>query len=147
MTISAEERASRSAAAMWASDRASQWLGMSLDEVGPGTAAMSLEVCAHYCNGHGICHGGFIFTLADSAFAFACNSYNQSTFAQQNAITFCAPGKLGDRLTARAREVQRAGRSGVYDVEVTNQDGVLVAVMRGNSRTVKGQHFDEDDVL
>ena len=144
MTISAEERARRSAEAMWAEDRASRWLGMSLDDVGPGRAEMSLSVEEHHCNGHGICHGGYTFTLADSAFAFACNSYNQSAVAQQNAITFCAPGRLGDRLTARAVEVVAEGRSGVYDVTVTNQDGTVIAVMRGNSRTIKGQHFEED---
>ena len=139
-----EDRARRSAAAMWASDRASQWLGMSLDEVGPGTARMSLDVAEHHCNSHGICHGGFIFSLADSAFAFACNSYNQSAVAQQNAITFCAPGQDGDTLTAHAVEVVRQGRSGVYDVTVTNQDGTVIAVMRGNSRTIKGSHFKEE---
>ena len=144
MPITAEERAQRSAQAMWAEDRASKWLGMSLDRVGPGEAEMSLTVAEHHCNGHGICHGGYTFTLADSAFAFACNSYNQSAVAQQNAITFCAPGRLGDRLVARAAEVTRAGRSGVYDVTVTNQDGTVIAVMRGNSRTIKGQHFEED---
>ena len=130
---------------MWAADRASKWLGMALDSVGPGTCEMSLTVEAHHCNGHGICHGGYIFTLADSAFAFACNSYNQAAVAQHNSITFCAPGREGDRLVARAAEVTRAGRSGIYDVTVTNQDGVLIAVMRGNSRTVKGSHFEEEN--
>ena len=145
MTLTAEERARRSAEAMWATDKASKWLGMSLDAVGPGTAEMSFEVQEHHCNGHLICHGGYIFTLADSAFAFACNSYNQVTVAQQNAITFCAPGQSGDRLIASAVEVQKAGRSGVYDVTVINQDGVTIAVMRGNSRTLKGANFDEGE--
>ena len=145
MPITPQERAERSAAAMWAIDQASKWLGMSLDAVGPGTAEMSFEVQAHHCNGHLICHGGYIFTLADSAFAFACNSYNRVTLAQQNAITFCAPGHKGDRLTATAVEVTRAGRSGVYDVTVTNQDGTVIAVMRGNSRTIKGTNFDEEE--
>ncbi|MEM7424373.1 MAG: hydroxyphenylacetyl-CoA thioesterase PaaI [Pseudomonadota bacterium] len=129
---------------MWASDRASPWLGIEMVSVGPGTATLSLRVAAHHCNGHGICHGGFTFTLADSAFAFACNSYNQSAVAQQNAITFCNPGRDGDLLTAKATEVVREGRSGVYDVTVTNQDGTIVAVMRGNSRTIKGSHFEEE---
>lgn len=144
MSLSPEDRARRAAEAMWAADRASQWLGMALDAVGPGSSEMSLTVEAHHCNGHLICHGGFIFTLADSAFAFACNSYNQSTVAQQNAITFCAPGRLGDRLVARAEEVVREGRSGVYDVTVTNQDGTVIALMRGHSRTIAGQHFEEE---
>ena len=103
-----------------------------------------MTVEAHHTNGHKICHGGFIFTLADSTFAFACNSYNQRTVAQQNAITFCAPGQLGDRLVARAVEVVRSGRSGVYDVTVSNQDGTIIAVMRGNSRQIGGTHIEED---
>ena len=144
MTITPEERARRSAEAMWATDKASKWLGMSLDDVGPGTARMSFTVEEHHCNGHLICHGGYIFTLADSCFAFACNSYNQVTLAQQNSITFCAPGHKGDRLTAKAAEVQKAGRSGVYDVTVRNQDGTIIAVMRGNSRTIKGSNFEEE---
>lgn len=145
MPLSPEDRARRSARAMWANDRASPWLGMELGDVGPGAAVLSLKVAAHHTNGHGICHGGFIFTLADSAFAFACNSYNQSTVAQQNAITFVAPARLGDVLTATATEIARTGRSGVYDVAVTNQDGTTIALMRGNSRTIKGVHFNEDD--
>ncbi len=137
-------RAKRAAETMWATDEASKWLGLSLDTVGPGSAEMSMTVEAHHTNGHKICHGGFIFTLADSAFAFACNSRNQRTVAQQNAITFCAPGQLGDRLVAKAVEVVQAGRSGVYDVTVTKQDGTIIAVMRGNSRTVGGTHFEEE---
>ena len=139
-----QDRARRSAEAMWATDRASAWFGMALDHVGPGLAEMSLTVGAHQCNGHGICHGAVLFALADSAFAFACNSYNQRAVAHQNAITFVAPGHQGDRLTARAVEVVLAGRSGVYDVTVTNQDGATLAVMRGNSRTIKGSHFEEE---
>ena len=130
---------------MWAQDRASKWFGMALDDVGPGRAEMSLTVRTEHCNGHGICHGAVIFALADSAFAFACNSHNQSTVAQQNAITFCAPGQQNDRLVARAVEIVKSGRSGVCDVTVTNQDGTTIAVMRGNSRTIKGQHFEEND--
>lgn len=144
MALSAAERAERSAAAMWAADDASKWLGASLDAVGPGTARLSITVEKHHTNGHAICHGGFIFTLADSAFAFACNSYNRTTVAQQNSISFVAPGRLGDRLTAEAVEVVVAGRSGVYDVTVTNQDGVVIALMRGVSRTIKGVNFEED---
>lgn len=136
-----QEIAERSAAAMWARDDASKWLGASLDAVGPGTATMSMTVERHHTNGHDICHGGFIFTLADSAFAFACNSYNQVVVAQHNTISFIAPGALGDRLTADAKEVSRNGRSGLYDVHVTNQDGKLIALFRGASRAIKGQHF------
>ena len=145
MTMTPEERARRAADAMWAADAASKWLGMSLDEVGPGWARLSFTVEKHHTNGHDICHGGYIFTLADSAFAFACNSYNQRAVAQHNTISFLAPGRLGDRLTAVAREVTLAGRTGVYDATVESQDGTLIAVFRGNSRTVKGTHFDEPD--
>lgn len=139
-----EERARRSAEAMWANDRASKWLGMSLDEVGPGTATLSFEVQDHHLNGHDICHGGYIFTLADSAFAFACNSYNQTVVAQMNVVTFLSPGKAGERLTAVARELSRAGRSGIYDVVVTAPDGREVAQFRGHSRQIAGQHFEEE---
>lgn len=146
MALSAEEIARRSADAMWARDDASKWLGAALDAVGPGTATLSMTVEKHHTNGHDICHGGFIFTLADSAFAFACNSYNQLVVAQHNVITFIAPGHLGDRLTAQASEVARFGRSGIYDVRVTDQAGRLIAEFRGASRTVEGRHFDDTAV-
>lgn len=139
-----QHRAEQSAAAMWANDAASKWLGMRLDRVGPGTATLSFEVKDHHLNGHYICHGGYIFTLADSAFAFACNSYNELTVAQENQITFLSPGKGGERLTAVATETAKTGRSGVYDVTVTGADGRTVAVFRGLSRTIKGQHFEEN---
>jgi len=138
-----KERAERSAAAMWSDDGASQWIGMTLVSVDEGTAVMSLVVEKHHCNGHGMCHGGITFSLADSAFAFACNSRNQATVAQNNMITFTAPARLGDRLTATAREVSLTGRSGIYDVRVNNQDNVTVAEMRGLSRSIKGRLFEE----
>lgn len=139
-----EDRARKSAEAMWANDRASKWLGMTLDAVGPGTATMSFAVQDHHLNGHDICHGGYIFTLADSAFAFACNSYNQLAVAQENQITFLSPGRKGERLTAVAAEAAKTGRSGVYDITVTGGDGRKVALFRGLSRTIKGQHFEEE---
>ena len=138
-----QDRAERSAAAMWATDKASKWLGMSLDAVGPGSATLSFTVQDHHLNGHLVCHGGYIFTLADSAFAFACNSYNRTTLAQENSITYLSPGKGGERLTATAQEVGKTGRSGVYDVTVTGEDGRTVALFRGLSRTIKGQNFEE----
>jgi acyl-CoA thioesterase len=141
--MTAEEIARRSAEAMWARDDASKWLGARLDAVGPGTASLSMKVEKHHTNGHDICHGGFIFTLADSAFAFACNSYNQIAVAQHNTISFIAPGFRGERLTAHAREISRSGRSGLYDVRVTNQDGRLIAEFRGASRVIKGVHFED----
>lgn len=137
------ERAKKSAAVMWSDDRASSWLGMKLTDVDEGTATLSLTVQEHHANGHGICHGGITFALADSAFAFACNSRNQSTVAQHNSITYTAPASLGDMLTAKAREVSLTGRSGIYDVTVTKQDGTIVAEFRGHSRAIRGTLFDE----
>lgn len=138
-----QQVAEKSAEAMWARDDASKWLGLTLDEIGPGRAVMSMTVEKHHTNGHDICHGGFIFTLADSTFAFACNSHNRVAVAQQVSITFAAPGKLGDRLVAVAREVSLRGRSGIYDIEVSDIDGVLIATFRGLSRTIKGTHFED----
>ena len=139
-----KERAERAAQAMWAGDRASQDAGMTLTEVGPGAATITMSVRADMANGHGIAHGGYIFTLADSAFAFACNSYNKSVVAQHNSITYLAPGRVGETLTATATEVALAGRSGIYDVAVTGEDGRMVAQFRGHSRQITGQHFEED---
>ena len=139
-----EDRARKCADVMFGKDTASAGLGMTIDAVSPGGAVLSMSVRDDMLNGHGICHGGFIFTLADSAFAFACNSYNQLTVAQQNQITYLSPGQLGERLTATAREVSRSGRSGVYDVTVTGADGRTVALFRGLSRSIKGQHFPEE---
>lgn len=139
-----KQRAQKSADAMWAGDYASVWFGMSLDHVDEGMATISLTVAKQHTNGHGMCHGGVIFTLADSAFAFACNSRNQATVAQHNTITFVASGQLGDTLTATAREVSLTGRSGIYDVTVTNQTGATIAEFRGCSRSIRGTLFDEE---
>jgi acyl-CoA thioesterase len=125
--------------AMWADDEASRALGMELISVEPGRAVMTMSVLKHMVNGHNTCHGGYIFTLADSAFAFACNTYNQRTVAQHCSVTFLQPARLGDRLIARAMERQRAGRSGIYDVTVTREEGFVIAEFRGHSRTVEGE--------
>ncbi|WP_193140909.1 hydroxyphenylacetyl-CoA thioesterase PaaI [Meridianimarinicoccus sp. MJW13] len=138
-----KERAARAAKAMWSDDGASQWLGMTLVSVDEGTSVMTLLVEQHHCNGHRICHGGITFSLADSAMAFACNSRNQATVAQSNMITYTAPARAGDILTATAHEVSLTGRSGIYDVRVTNQKGETIAEMRGLSRSIKGQLFEE----
>ncbi len=135
--------ARRCADVMWADDNASRRLGMRLDAVGPGTATLSMTVTDAMTNGHGDTHGGYIFTLADSAFAFACNGYNQRAVAQHCSITYIIPSALGDRLTATAEEVSRQGRNGIYDVRLTNQRGETVAEFRGHSRTVKGTHLPE----
>lgn len=128
---------------MWRDDQASQRLGMTLDHVAAGVATVSMTVTESMTNGHGTCHGGYIFTLADSAFAFACNTYNQRTVAQHCSITFLAPAVANDRLRAVARETTRAGRSGIYDIAVTRADGAVIAQFRGHSRTVKGAHLPD----
>ncbi|MDX1779970.1 MAG: hydroxyphenylacetyl-CoA thioesterase PaaI [Thalassovita sp.] len=139
-----QERAERSAEQMWSTDKASQGLGMRIARIAPGEAVLTMIVRDDMLNGHHICHGGYIFTLADSAFAFACNSYNKIVVAQENTITFISPGKPGELLTATATEASRMGRSGVYDVVVTGEDGRKVALFRGLSRQISGQHFEED---
>ena len=139
-----QARAERSAQCMWDADRASQALGMAIASIAPGTATLTMAVRDDMVNGHGLCHGGFVFALADSAFAFACNSHNQRAVAQNNQITYVHPASSGDSLTAIATEQVRSGRSGTYDVTVTRADGTLIALMRGHSRTIAGQHFDED---
>ncbi|WP_299355159.1 hydroxyphenylacetyl-CoA thioesterase PaaI [uncultured Shimia sp.] len=138
-----KERAEKSAAAMWAGDRASKMLGMSIVEMDEGKAVLQMTVQEDHANGHAICHGGITFALADSAFAFACNSRNQSTVAQHNMISYLAPGRVGDVLTATAIETNLTGRSGICDVQVTNQDGTKIAEFRGFSRAIKGQLFEE----
>lgn len=141
--LTPKERAQRAVDAMWRDDGASRWLGMHLGDVDEGCATVTLKIEAHHCNGFGICHGGVTFALADSAFAFACNSRNQRTVAQHNTITYLAPGLLGDTLTATAQEVSVAGRSGIYDVKVTGSDGAVIAEFRGLSRRLDGPVFDE----
>lgn len=137
--MDAEQLAKACAERMWMEDAASRGLGIKIMSVGPGRAELAMAVTEQMVNGHNICHGGFIFTLADSAFAFACNTYNQRTVAQHCAVTFLVPGKLGDRLTARAIEKNRRGRSGIYDITVTRQDGTVIAEFRGHSRTIEGE--------
>ncbi len=136
-TLSAQEIAERSATAMWAEDRASQALGMEILEVGPGRAVLRMTVREDMVNGHAIGHGGLTFTLADSAFAFACNSYDRRTVAAGAEIRFLAPTRLGDLLIAVATERTREGRKGVYDVEVTAGDR-LVATFVGHSHEIGG---------
>ena len=138
MTDGAEATARASADAMWAQDGASRGLGMSLDDVGPGRAAVSMTVAETMLNGHGLCHGGFIFSLADSAMAFASNSHGAAAVAQHCTITFLRPGRRGERLTAEAVERGRHGRSGLYHVCITGDDGSVVAEFRGHTRLVKG---------
>jgi len=137
--LSPQQTADRVRDGMFANDRASKALGMRIVEVLPGTATLEMTVRDDMLNGHDLCHGGLIAALADSAFAFACNSHGELTVASGFGIDFIAPGRLGDVLTARCHEVAKAGRTGVYDTEVTNQRGERVAVFRGRSHTVKGK--------
>lgn len=130
--------AARVAEGMYARDRASQSLGIRLAGVAPGHATVTMTVRADMLNGHAICHGGFVFLLADTAFAYACNSYNLVTVASGCTIDFLAPSREGDELTARAVERSAGGRSGVYDIDVTNQRGETIALFRGKSARIKG---------
>jgi acyl-CoA thioesterase len=123
---------------MYERDPASQALGMRLDEIGPGYARMTMAVREDMLNGHRTCHGGYIFMLADSAFAFACNSHNFNTVGAGCTIDYLAPCREGDRLTAEAVEQAMAGKTGVYDITVTNQEGSKVALFRGKSHRVNG---------
>jgi acyl-CoA thioesterase len=129
--------------AMYAADIASQSLGMRLVAVGPGWATLTMRVRADMLNGHKTCHGGLIFSFADSAFAFACNSRNASTVAAGCTIDFLAPAREGDVLTADARERSLGGRTGIYDVTVADQDGRAIALFRGRSHRIQGQIVDE----
>jgi acyl-CoA thioesterase len=135
--LSPDDLARACAEAMWKDDDASQGLGMEILDVKAGQATLAMTVKPHMVNGHGIAHGGFIFLLADSTFAFACNSRNERAVAAQCNISFIKPGKLGDRLVATAKEISWTGRSGIYDVRIT-VDGVAIAELRGHSRTVGG---------
>jgi acyl-CoA thioesterase len=140
--VTPDEVATRAADAMWAGDAASRALGMRLVEVGPGRATLRMTVRADMVNGHAIGHGGLTFTLADSAFAFACNSYNRSTVAAEASVRFLAPTRLDDVLEATATERSRVGRDGVYDVTVRVGDTV-VAEFTGRSREIRGVLFEE----
>ena len=133
------------AEAMWAEDRASAGLGMRLEHVAPGQAIMTMTITEAMVNGHGICHGGFIFALADSAFAFACNSHGERAVARHAAIDFLHPARLGETLRAEAIARARSGRSGIYDVRVTDADGGLIAEFRGHSRLAGGPFFPPGD--
>jgi acyl-CoA thioesterase len=124
---------------MLKNDAATTGLGMDVLQVGPGRATVTMQVRANMLNGHATCHGGFIAALADSAFAFACNSNNELTVASGFSIDFLAPARKDDWLTARCVEVSKAGRTGVYDTEVVNQREERIAIFRGRSYTLKGK--------
>lgn len=136
-------RAERATAAMLEGDAATAWFGIETQAIGPGHACMALVVGPQHLNGHGICHGAVIFALADTAFAMACNSDNHRTVAQHNQISYLSPAQLGERLLAEARVIHKAGKSGLTDVTVTAPDGRVVALFRGASRRIPGQHVEE----
>jgi len=145
--MTAQDIAERCAAIMRKADASQALLGIDFVSVSPGSAVLSMKVTEAHLNGHGLCHGGFIYTLADAAFAYACNSRNQNSLAQHCSITYIAPGQLNDVLLASASEVSLQGRSGIYDVQVSNANGVTLAQFRGHSRTIAGAVFDlQEDV-
>jgi acyl-CoA thioesterase len=134
--VTPEDRAEACAAAMYAADTASRSLGIAISAVSPGRATATMTVTPAMLNGHAIGHGGYVFLLADTAFAFACNTYDRVTVAAGADVTFLEPARAGDELTATAVERTRRGRSGLYDVTVTRTDGTVLAEFRGRSRTL-----------
>ena len=138
MQFDAQQLAELAGRTMYERDPASRQLGMTLDEIRPGYARMSMRVRGDMLNGHGTCHGGYIFMLADSAFAFACNSHNFNTVGAGCSIDYLAPGREGELLTAQAQEQALSGKTGVYDIVVTNEEGRKVALFRGKSHRVNG---------
>jgi acyl-CoA thioesterase len=134
-----QQLAERVRDAMWADDRAARMMGLEIVDTGPGRAVIRMAVRQDMLNSHAICHGGLIAMLADTTFAYACNSYNESTVASGFSIDLLAPGKQGDVLTATGSEVSKAGRTGVYDIAVNNQRGERIAVFRGRSYTMRGK--------
>ncbi|PHQ66623.1 MAG: phenylacetic acid degradation protein PaaD [Sneathiella sp.] len=137
--LSPQDIAKTVAETMYRKDTAAQHLGISLKKIAPGSATMSMRVTAQMLNGHNICHGGYVFTLADTAFAYACNAYNQNTVAQGAQISFLNAVAPDSLLTATATEKSRRGRTGIYDITVQDQHGETIALFRGNSHTIKGQ--------
>ena len=144
MPLTPDQIAQRCADIMWPDDHAARGLGMEIVSASAGRASLRMTVRQDMVNGHGICHGGFIFAVADSTFAYACNGYNHRAVASGVDINFVAPAHLGDVLTAVGQARHQGGRSGVYDIEVTNQAGKLIAVFRGRSSRIKGHFFEEE---
>ena len=136
--LTPQQLAEACAEAMFARDTASQSLEMQIDSVAPGRAVITMKVQHRMVQGHGNCHGGYIFTLADSAFAFACNTYDEATVASGCSIDYLGPAWEGDVLTATAEEHSRRGRTGVYDITIRNQNGDAIALFRGRSYKIRG---------
>jgi acyl-CoA thioesterase len=142
--MDAHDTATRCARTMYDADRASRGMGIEVQVIGPGAAIATLRVRDDMLNGHGICHGGFVFMLADTAFAFACNTFDDVTVAAGADVSFLEPVRSGAMLTATAQERSRRGRSGIYDVTVTDEDGTVVAEFRGRSRSLGQRLLDAD---
>jgi phenylacetic acid degradation protein PaaD len=138
-----QRTAERAVDALWRGDAASRALGMRIESCAPGRATVTMRIRSNMVNGHGICHGGLVFALADSAFAFACNSHGHNTVAAGAAIEFLAPAREGDVLTAVAGERWRRGKAGIYEIEVTNQRDETVALFRGRSHQIVGRLIDD----
>jgi acyl-CoA thioesterase len=147
MQFDAQQLAELAGKTMYERDPASQKLGMTLDQIRPGYARMSMRVREDMLNGHGTCHGGYIFMLADSAFAFACNSHNFNAVGAGCSIDYLSPGREGDLLTAEAVEQALSGKTGVYDIVVSNQEGRKVALFRGKSHRVNGMVAEVGNTL
>jgi acyl-CoA thioesterase len=143
--LTPQQIAERCTEVMWPDDHAAQGMGITIASTTPGGATVTMKVRQDMVNGHGICHGGYIFALADTNFAYACNSFNHRAVAAGVDINFIAVAHLGDTLTATGGARHQGGRSGVYDIEVTNQDGKTIAVFRGRSTRIKGHFFDESE--
>ncbi len=144
--MDAQRLAQACAEAMYSNDDAAKAMGIELTAISPGCAEMSMTVRADMLNGHDVCHGGFIFGLADTAFAYACNSQNYVAVASGARVEFLAPGRGGDVLTARAEVQAQGGRTGVYDVSVRNQDNQQIALFRGNSHRIGGNLVEDGDI-
>jgi acyl-CoA thioesterase len=142
--LQAQQLAVRVAEALYGTDKTSQALGIRIVEVRPGYARACMLVRSDMVNGHHLCHGGMVFTLADTAFAFACNSYNENTLAAAASIDYLAPSREGDELTAVASEVWRSKRNGIYEITVTNQEGARIALFRGRSARIDGHVVSVD---
>ena len=139
LRVSAKDAAARASAAMHANDVSASALGTEIIDVGPGHAAVAFEVQPYMLNGHEICHGGYIFLLADTAMAHASNSHNRNAVASAASIDWLRPATRGERLTAHAQEQTLTGRTGIYDVRVTNDTGDLIAIFRGKTRQIQGE--------
>ena len=142
-TLTPQELAEACRDAMLVEDHAARRLGAVVESVGPGTSRVRLEPGADLANGHGMIHGGYVYTLADTAFAYACNTYNRIVVAQHCSITYVAPAQVGVTLYAEGREAVRFGRNGIYDIRVSDADGRLIAEFRGHSREIPGSHLPD----